>query len=313
MRTGSRGFRSTPPAPDIDSLGTSPKPDLISETVEFDRERLGDVAGLDVVHLQCHMGNDSLSLARLGANVTGLDFSGSALVEARCVAAAGGPHVEYVEADVDDAADVLGRSRFDLVYTGIGALCWLPSVERWATTVADLLRPGGELCMREGHSVLWALGDPRPDGVPVLAFPYFETDGVAFSEADTYVDQEVPLAAPDIVHFNHGLAEIFNALWSAGMEITLFDEHMSVPWNRLADAMVDVGGGEYQLAEGPERLPATYTLRARKRRPATLVECQTASPSPSSTASPTSASTAPTSATRSTEPSSLPSRLRARH
>lgn len=241
------------------------EPDLLSEVVEFDRTRLGDIDGLDVVHLQCHMGNDSLSLARLGANVTGLDFSGSALAEARRVSAAGGPHVEYVEADVYDAAAVLGRERFDLVYTGIGALCWLPSVERWAETVAALLRPGGELFMREGHPVLWALDDPRPDGLPVLAFPYFETDGVPFTELDTYVDQTEPLEAPEIVHFNHGLAEIFNALWSAGMEITLFDEHTTVPWNAMGDAMADVGGGEFELIDRPERMPATYTLRARKR------------------------------------------------
>ena len=241
------------------------EPDLLSEVVEFDRPRLGDVSGLDVVHLQCHMGNDSLSLARLGARVTGLDFSASALEEARRVSAAGGPHVEYVEADVYDAVEVLGRERFDLVYTGIGALCWLPSVTRWADTVAALLRPGGELFIREGHPVLWALDDPRPDGLPVLAFPYFETDGVHFSEEETYVDQDGPLASPDIVHFNHGLAEIFNALWSAGLEITMFEEHDTVPWNPLGDAMHEVGGGEFRLVDRPERLPCSYTLRARQR------------------------------------------------
>ncbi len=241
------------------------EPDLLSEVVEFDRPRLGDVAGLDVVHLQCHMGNDSLSLARLGARVTGLDFSAAALVVARRVSAAGGPHVEYVEADVYDAADVLGRERFDLVYTGIGALCWLPSITRWADTVAALLRPGGELFIREGHPVLWALDDPRPDDQVVLAFPYFETGGVRFTEEDTYVDQERPLASPDIVHFNHGLAEIFNALWSAGLDITLFDEHDTVPWNPMGDAMREVGSGEWRLADRPERLPCSYTLRARKR------------------------------------------------
>ena len=240
------------------------EPDLISEVVEFDRPRLGDIEGLDVVHLQCHMGNDSLSLARLGANVTGLDFSGAALDQARRVSAAGGPHVEYVEADVDAAVDVLGANRFDLVYTGIGALCWLPSITRWAEVVAGLLRPSGELFMREGHPVLWALDDPRTDRLVVLAHPYFETDGVRFSEPDTYVDQAEPLTAPDIVHFNHGLAEIFNALWSAGMEITLFEEHTTVPWNALGDAMVDAGHGEYRLREQPERLPASYTLRARR-------------------------------------------------
>lgn len=241
------------------------EPDLISEVVEFDRPRLGDVAGLDVVHLQCHMGNDSLSLARLGANVTGLDFSAAALAEARRVSAAGGPHVEYVEADVYDAAAVLGAERFDLVYTGIGALCWLPSITRWADTVAALLRPSGELFIREGHPVLWALDDPRPDGLPVLAFPYFETDGVHFSEEDTYVDHDRPIASPDIVHFNHGLAEIFNALWAAGLDITLFEEHDTVPWNALGDAMVDSGSGEFRLVDRPERLPCSYTLRARRR------------------------------------------------
>jgi len=241
------------------------EPDLMSEVVEFDLPRLGDIAGLDVVHLQCHMGNDSLSLARLGANVTGLDFSAAALEHARRVSVAGGPDVEYVEADVYDAVSVLGAERFDLVYTGIGALCWLPSVGRWAAEVSGLLRPGGELFMREGHPVLWAMDDPRPDDLLVMRFPYFETGGVHFSEHETYTDQSAPLTAPDTIHFNHGLAEIFNAIWSAGLEITLFEEHDSVPWNPLGDAMEDVGGGEYRLRDEPERLPCTYTLRARKR------------------------------------------------
>ena len=90
-------------------------------------------------------------------------------------------------------------------------------------------------------------------------------DGVRFSEPETYVSQAEPLDSPDIVHFNHGLAEIFNAVWDAGMEITSFDEHDSVPWNALGDAMEHVGGGEYRLVQRPERLPASYTLRARKR------------------------------------------------
>lgn len=241
------------------------EPDLLSEVVEFDRPRLGDVTGLDVVHLQCHMGNDSLSLARLGANVTGLDFSASALEHARRVSGVGGPHVEYMEADVYDAVEVLGPGRFDLVYTGVGAINWMPSVARWAEVVAGLLKPGGALFMREGHPVLWALDDPRPDGLVVLAHPYFETDGVRFSEEQTYTGDGEPLAAPDIVHFNHGLAEIFNAIWSAGMDITLFEEHTTVPWNPLGDAMIDSGGGEWRLRVDPERLPASYTLRARRR------------------------------------------------
>lgn len=240
-------------------------PAFIGETIRFDLPRLGAIAGLDVVHLQCHIGTDTLGLARLGAAVVGLDFSESAIEVAVELAASAGPPVDYVVADVYDAVEVLGGARFDRVYTGIGALCWLPDVGRWAEVVAGLLRPGGELFIREGHPVLWALDDPRDDGLLVVRFPYFETDGVRFSEASTYTDQAEPLAAPDIVHFNHGLAEIFNAIWSAGMEIVLFEEHDSVPWNPLGDAMIDAGGGEFRLRQGSERLPLTYTLRARRR------------------------------------------------
>lgn len=239
-------------------------PHRLSDVVRFDLPRLGDIAGLDVVHLQCHIGTDTLSLARLGANVTGLDFSESAIEVARDLAMTAGPSVEYVVSDVYDAPASLGEERFDLVFTGIGALCWLPSVERWAEVVSRLLRPGGELFIREGHPVLWAMDDPRQDGLVALEFPYFETEGVVFSEADTYTEQDGPLAAPDIVHFNHGLAEIFNALWSNGFEITLFEEHDSVPWPALGDQMADVGGGEFRLIDRPERLPHSYTLRARR-------------------------------------------------
>jgi SAM-dependent methyltransferase len=236
----------------------------LSDVVRFDLPRLGPIEGLDVAHLQCHIGTDTISLARLGARVTGLDFSGAAIAVARELAATAGPHVDFVEADVYDAVAALGGPRFDRVFTGIGALCWLPDVRRWAATVAGLLRPGGELFIREGHPVLWAMDDPRDDGLLVMAFPYFETEGVPFSEATTYVDHDEPLGAPDIVHFNHGLAEIFNAVWDAGMEITMFVEHDTVPWNPLGDAMVHVGGGEYRLADRPARVPMTYTLRARR-------------------------------------------------
>jgi SAM-dependent methyltransferase len=248
---------------DIERYKTDPT--HLSSTVEFDVPRLGSLEGLDVVHLQCHMGNDTLSLARLGARATGLDFSESAIEVAREVSAAGGPHVDYVVADVYDAVEVLGAERFDRVFTGIGALCWLPDIRRWAATVAGLLRPGGELFIREGHPVLWAMDDPRPDGLVALEHPYFETDGVHFTDEDTsYVDHDEPLAAPEIIHFNHGLAEIFNALWGSGFEITMFDEHDSVPWSALGDQMEDIGGGEFRLIDRPERLPHSYTLRARK-------------------------------------------------
>jgi SAM-dependent methyltransferase len=137
-------------------------PAHLSDVVRFDRPRLGSIEGLDVVHLQCHIGTDTLSLSRLGArSVTGVDFSAPALAVATQLAADCGAQIEYVESELYSAIDALGAGRFDLVYTGIGALCWLPDVHRWAQVVAALLRPGGRLFIREGHPMLWSLADPR--------------------------------------------------------------------------------------------------------------------------------------------------------
>ncbi|MET0163441.1 MAG: methyltransferase [Vicinamibacterales bacterium] len=242
------------------------RPDALSRVVAFDRPRLGDIRGLETVHLQCHIGTDTVSLARLGAHVTGLDFSPSALAGARNLAARAGVEVDFVEADVEHAPAVLGRSRFDLVYTGIGALCWLPNIRAWAGVVASLLRPAGRLFMREGHPMLWTLSDPREDGLLVVEYPYFEVaGGTVFHEPKTYVEHEGELDQPTTVVFNHGLGEIVTALLGEGMELTELVEHQSVPWNPLGDQMVPVDHNEWRLVTAPERLPLTYTLQAVKR------------------------------------------------
>lgn len=239
-------------------------PAHLSGVVRFDLPRLGSIEGLDVIHLQCHIGTDTLSLARLGArSVTGLDFSAPALEAAAALAEDCGAKIDYTLSDVYGAVEALGGRQFDLVYTGIGALCWLPDIRRWAQVVSALLRPGGRLFMREGHPVLWALADPRPDGLLVIEYPYFETEGVSFSETSSYVAHDAPLESPDMVHFNHGLAEVLTAVMDAGMHLTAIEEHDTVPWNPLEDGMIDIdGGGEYRLRHHPERLPATYTLQA---------------------------------------------------
>jgi SAM-dependent methyltransferase len=242
-------------------------PHHLSDVVRFDLPRLGEVAGLDAVHLQCHIGTDTLSLARLGARMTGLDFSTPALDVARRLAADCGADISYVEAEVYAAVETLGPGRFDLVYTGVGALCWLPSVERWARVVSKLLRSGGRLFLREGHPMLWTLSDPREDELVVVEFPYFETpSGTMFFEAKTYVDHDEDLASPEIISFNHGLGEIITALSGAGLRLDRLEEHTSVPWNPLGAAMVELPNGEFQLREHPERLAASYTLQATKTR-----------------------------------------------
>jgi GNAT superfamily N-acetyltransferase/SAM-dependent methyltransferase len=239
-------------------------PDHISDVVRFDLPRLGDIHGQRGVHLQCHIGTDTVSLARVGARMTGLDLSAAALDVARRLASDAGTEIAFVEAHTFDAVDVLEPNAFDLVYTGIGALNWLPSIRRWAEVVAGLLLPGGRLFIREGHPVLWALPDARPDGLLALEHPYFETEGVTFGAEGTYVDTDEQLGFAWTVEFNHGLGEIMTALMGQGMTITAFEEHDSIPWVALDGQMEPIGDGEFRLIERPERLPHSYTLQARK-------------------------------------------------
>jgi SAM-dependent methyltransferase len=219
------------------------------------------------VHLQCHIGTDTISLARLGASMTGLDFSPAALAEASRLAGRTGDDARFVEADVYDAVSVLGAAGFDLVFTGIGALCWLPSIRRWAGVVAGLLRPGGRLFIREGHPMLWALADSREDSLVVVEYPYFERpEPLVWDDGGTYVQTDAVFANNKTHEWNHGLGEIVTALLEAGLELTGLAEHDSVPWEALPGQMEQVDGGEWRLADRPWRLAASYTLQAVKRR-----------------------------------------------
>jgi SAM-dependent methyltransferase len=252
--------------PDGYPLAAFEDQDYLSDVVRYDLPRLGRLDGLDVVHLQCHIGTDTVSLARLGArSVTGLDFSPSAVEAGRALSARAGTPVTFVESDAYDAVATLGAGRFDLVFTGIGALCWLPDIRRWADVVAGLLKPGGRLFIREGHPMMWAICDPRPDRLLVVEYPYFEHDGLVYTETETYSGTG-EVAAPDSVGFNHGLGEIFTALRDAGLTMTDLVEHREVPWNALGDVMEPHPDwpGEFRLIEGSERLPLTYTLQAIK-------------------------------------------------
>jgi SAM-dependent methyltransferase len=240
-------------------------PDYLSDVVRFDLPLLGEVSGLRGVHLQCHIGTDTVSLARLGARMTGLDFSPAAIEQARGLSQRCGTPVEFVVAEVHDAPAVLGAGRYDLVFTGIGALCWLPDIRRWAGVVADLLAPGGRLFLREGHPMLWALADPDDSGLLRLEHPYFEhPDPLVWDDGGTYVATDVAFQHTASYEWNHGLGEIVTALLERGLELTGLVEHTSIPWDGLPGLMVDAGGGEYRLADRPDRLAASYTLQARR-------------------------------------------------
>lgn len=219
-------------------------PEYIGNVVQFDRHLLGDITGLSCVHLQCHIGTDTLCLARLGAaSVTGLDFSAASLAEAQRLADAtsrsGGEKLKFVEASVYDGLKVLGKGSFDLVFTGIGALCWIHDIRNWAKVVSGLLKPGGRLFIREAHPITWAIDDEPSDRL-VINLPYFEHDEpMVFEDACTYVNTNgKQLTETKSVQFNHGLGEIIQALLDEGMRISGLVEHQSVPYEAVPGQMV---------------------------------------------------------------------------
>jgi SAM-dependent methyltransferase len=226
----------------------------------FEPDELGPVEGCSLVHLQCHFGLDTLSWARRGATVTGLDFSPPAIDEATRLADALGIDASFVCADVYDAPQVLGR-RFDVVYTGRGALNWLPDLDRWAGVVAALLNPGGRFYLLEFHPLGWITADESLD----IVYDYFN-NGTPFIDdsAEDYADPNRPLVNAMTYEWPHGLGEVLSALAGTGLRIEFlheFDEISHLRWPFLEE---QPGRRRvYRLPAGMPSLPLEYSILTR--------------------------------------------------
>ena len=227
----------------------------------FEIEELGALGGLRLAHLQCHLGLDTLDLVRLHPTLTavGLDFSAPAVAAASELAGELGlsSRVEFVEGDVRHASAVLGAGSFDAIYTGKGALCWLPALDDWAAQCAALLRPGGWLYVSEFHPVGSALGMDAP----VVADDYFRTEPWVEEESGTYADLSASLANRLSYSWNHPLPEIFSALMGAGFSLRFFHEHdyTLFPMNSW---LVRTEPGRWDWPSPSARLPLMFSLRA---------------------------------------------------
>ena len=200
------------------------------------------------------------------ASVTGYDFSPSALDVARRLAAKAQADITYVEGELYDAIDVLGRHRFDVVYTGTGALNRLPDIAGWAKVAAGLLRSSGVLHLHEYHPLLWCL-DQRPDDMFVIEFPYFETpEPLAFDEGpSTYTDGDALSITHTVTRqMNDGLGEIVQSVIDAGLVVTAFYELRYCDSLFLPNVMERRTDGAAVLRTRPERLPLSYTLQVRQ-------------------------------------------------
>jgi SAM-dependent methyltransferase len=226
---------------------------------------LGSVAGKRLVHLQCHFGLDTLSWARRGAIVTGLDFSAPAIEAARALAAETGLDARFVLGNVLDAHALLRAepgfgAGYDIVYTGIGALCWLPDLDRWAEQVAGLLRPGGALYLIEIHPLIWIF---NPDGLTVAADYFTAPEGHVDRGSGTYADLTAETRHNETRVWNHNIGEVATALLKVGLVLTGLVEADRCYFPAFP-MMVPDGTGGWRMPPGTPSLPMTYTLRAVK-------------------------------------------------
>lgn len=249
-------------SPVYDTAGFIAEPGRLSEEVVFDAPGVGSVAGRRLLHLQCHMGKDTLSWARLGAEVTGLDFSPAAIAAARRLSSESGTPGRFLVAELYDAPQVLPET-FDVVYTGVGALNWLPDIARWGRVVAGFLAPGGLFYMREGHPMLFCL-DWRDDEALVVRHPYFETlEPVDDDDPSTYAGPGT-VAHSRTYEWNHGLGETVTALLDAGLVVTSLREHRELAWQGLPQ-MIREEDGRWRLPPRQRDLvPVMFSLTARR-------------------------------------------------
>lgn len=226
-----------------------------------DVEAVGPVEGRSLLHLQCHFGMDTLSWARLGATVTGLDFSERAISRARELARECRLPARFVCADVYRAPEEIAE-QFEAVVTTAGVLPWLPDVRAWARVVVRMLRPGGAFYLREFHPVPQVMDEASPDaGAPVLRYPYFPTgEPICVGSSGTYA---VPGSTVETVSYEwpHTVAEVLQALLDAGLHLCAirefpFTTYRALPWLEKGE------DGNWRWPGGPASLPLMYSVKA---------------------------------------------------
>ena len=221
---------------------------------------VGEVAGIDLLHIQCHFGMDTLSWARRGANVTGVDFSAVAVARAQALAAEAGLDATFVRADALSLPDDLA-GRFDLVFASYGVLCWIASADGWFEQAVTTLRPGGKLVLVDLHPINQMVDSLDP---LVVDFPYGGEQPMTFTTTGSYADPDLATDANTTVNHPHGMGEIVTAAARAGLCVDSLTEWLDDDADRRGGVLRQGDDGRFRLPWGDHHLPVTFGLRATK-------------------------------------------------
>ncbi|MGF7140521.1 class I SAM-dependent methyltransferase [Roseimarinus sediminis] len=223
----------------------------------IEKQLLGNVSGKRILHLQCHFGQDSISLSRMGAKVTGVDFSDKAIETARELALQTEQQCTFVCCDVYELKKHLDQ-QFDMVFTSYGTIGWLPDLEKWAEIVSHFLMPGGTFVMAEFHPFVWMYDDQFSK----IAYSYFNREIIVEEQSGTYTDGGSQLKNLS-VSWNHPLSDVLQQLMNHQLKLTVFNEFDYSPYNCF-NQTIEVQPGQFQIQHLAGKIPMVYALKATK-------------------------------------------------
>jgi len=218
---------------------------------------LGDVSGKRILHLQCHFGQDSLSLARMGAIVTGVDLSEAAITYARQLNDELGLNARFICADVYDMPQEL-HGQFDIVFSSYGTIVWLPDMSKWANIIASCLAPGGRFVFVDTHPLIMMFDDDFNG----IIYPYFNSGVIKEVEQGTYADRTADISLPSMT-WNHSLSEVIGALIASDLTLTAFHEYDHCPYQCFGN-MTEIAPGKFHVKGKEGMYPLVYSLEAVK-------------------------------------------------
>jgi len=225
---------------------------------EIELAILGEVKGLKILHLQCHFGQDSISLSRMGAEVTGIDFSSKAIEAAKDLAQKTGQNTQFICSNVYDLSAVL-TEQYEIVFTSYGTIGWLPDLNRWAKVVSTFLKPKGKFVFVEFHPVVWMFDDDFSK----VAYNYFNAGPIMENETGTYADKNAEIRS-EYVMWNHDFGEVLSSLLAENLELKQFKEYDYSPYNCFNNT-VEVGPSRYLIEHLNNYIPMVYSLLMEKK------------------------------------------------
>ena len=214
---------------------------------------LGDIKGLDALHLQCHFGQDTISLNRMGAKATGVDLSNVAIDEAKKLATKTGSNAQFIISDILEL-DQNHDQEYDLIFSSYGTIGWLPDINKWAEIVYKFLKSGGKFVFAEFHPVVWMYDDDLKE----ITYNYNQAEVIQEELDGTYAEKEAKIEGEFMV-WNHGLGEVINALLNTGLILKDFQEYDYSPYDCLTN-MEKLGERKYQVKHWGNKVPLVYSL-----------------------------------------------------